>query len=220
MTDAGSGVEPAGGPTESLDARILLARSHRMEWVAIRAIIENEPGARIVADEERVDRAARRAAELQPDAIVMDALPAESPAAVVARRFRDLCPRSRLLVFGAEPNGPIEHAFVEIGVDGFILWDDVTPKTLHYALCAALLGGWCVGSRAAVRELAAGPERRRHPRSADIVFSDRERKVLSYLADGLFEREIAVKAGIGLRSAQRTARALEDRLGVYSLLEL
>jgi len=220
MRDAVRGKETPQTPTDSLDARLLLARSRHLGWLAIRAMVENEPGVRVVADEERVDRAVRRAAQLQPDAILMDAEPDESPAAATARRLRDHCPRSKLLVFGAEPDRRTELALAEIGVDGFVLWDDLTPQTLHYALGAALVGGLCVGSPAAVQELVAGPERRQRQRTFDIVFTDRERAVLAGLAEGLIEREIAARMGVGPRTVERIARELEDKFDVGSLLEL
>jgi DNA-binding NarL/FixJ family response regulator len=51
-------------------------------------------------------------------------------------------------------------------------------------------------------------------------FTEQEREVLSYLAEGQSEREIAEKVGMGLRTVERMVKMLEDKCCVSSLREL
>jgi two-component system, NarL family, nitrate/nitrite response regulator NarL len=150
----------------------------------------------------------------------MDVEPRDYPIPVLVRRFQEQCPEAKLLVFGAEPNRRIQSILGELGVEGFLLWEDLTPDALHYALGAVLMGGLCVGSRAAFRELIAGPERSSYRRNIGDGFAEREQEVLSYLAEGLSGREIAEKVGMGLRTVERMFKRLEDRCCVSSLREL
>lgn len=203
-----------------MSVRIQLVPSNHLGWVALRAIIQNEPGTHLVGEEGRADAAVLLAGRARPNAVLMDAEPKEYPVPVLARRLQRQCPEARLLVFGSEPNRRLELALREIGVEGFLLWDDLTPEALHYALGAVLLGGLRVESRAVTEELRVGPERRPYPRGAGDAFVEREREVLGGLAEGLSEREIAERIGVGLRTVERMARRLEDKCCVYSLREL
>ncbi len=203
-----------------LYARILLVPSKHLGWLALRAMIQNKPSVRLVGEEDSADAAVRLAERTRPDAVLMDVEPRDYPIPVLVRRFRERCPEAKLLVFGAEPNRGIESILGELGVEALLLWEDLTPEALHYALGAVLMGGLCVASRAAVQELTAGPERRSYPRNMGNSFAEQEREVLSYLAEGLSQREIAERAGMGLRTVERMAKRLEDRCCVSSPREL
>jgi DNA-binding NarL/FixJ family response regulator len=146
-----------------LHARILLVPSKHLGWVALRAMIQNKPSMRLVGEEDRADVAVRLAERTRADAVLMDVEPRDYPIPVLVRRFQERCPEAKLLVFGAEPNRRIVSILGELGVEAFLLWEDLTPEALHYALGAVLMGGLCVGSRAAVQELNAVPERRSYP---------------------------------------------------------
>ena len=214
-------VQHGSAETESsLDASILLVASHHVERSALRAMIGERSGLRVAGEVETEDDAVSLARRLHPDAVLIDVDSDEYDTVALVRRIRDLSPEGKILAFGREPDQRIERALAVLGVEGFILWDDLTPEILYYALGAALTGVLCVGSRAAVEELIATPERRRNRRTNEITFTDREREILSLLADDLTEQEVAARTGIGLRSTQRTARRLQDKLFVSSLREL
>lgn len=152
--------------------------------------------------------------------MLMDAEPNDHPVPVLARRFRQRCPEARLLVFGTEPERRLERALGTIGVDAFLLWEDLTPEALHYALGAVLAGGLCVVSRAVAQEFTVEPERRSFARSGGDAFATQEREILSCLAEGLSERETAERLGAGLRTVERMTQRLKDRCCVYSLRDL
>jgi DNA-binding NarL/FixJ family response regulator len=183
-------------------------------------MIQNKPSMRLVGEEDRADVAVRLAERTRADAVLLDVEPRDYPIPVLVRRFQERCPEAKLLVFGAEPNRRIVSILGELGVEAFLLWEDLTPEALHYALGAVLMGGLCVGSRAAVQELNAVPERRSYPRNMGDGFAEQEREVLSYLAEGLSEREIAERVGMGLRTVERMVKMLEDKCCVSSLREL
>lgn len=203
-----------------LYARILLVPSKHLGWLALRAMTQCNPSVRLVGEEDRIDAAVRLAERTRPDAVLMDVEPRDYPIPVLVRRFREQCPEAKLLVFGTEPNRRIESILGELGVEAFLLWEDLTPEALYYALGAVLRGGLCVASRAAVQELIAGPERRSHPRNIGDNFTEQEQEVLNYLAEGLSEREIVESVGLALRTVERMVKKLEDKCCVSSLREL
>jgi DNA-binding NarL/FixJ family response regulator len=203
-----------------LYARILLVPSKHLGWLALRAMTQNTSSVRLVGEEANAEIAVRLAERTMPDAVLMDVEPRDYPLPVLVRRLQEHCPEAKLLVFAAEPDRRIQSILGELGVGAFLLWEDLTPEALHYALGAVLVGGLCVGSRAAVQELIAGPEHESHPRNMGGGFAEQEREVLGYLAEGLSQREIAARVGMGLRTVERMVKRLEDKCYVNSLREL
>ena len=203
-----------------LHTRILLVPSKHLWWLALRAMIQDKPGVRLVGEEGSADAAVRLAERTRPDAVLMDVEPRDYPLPVLVRRLQEHCPEAKLLVLAAEPDRRIQSILGGLGVEAFLLWEDLTLEALHYALGAVVVGGLCVGSRAAVHELIAGPEHESHPRNMGGGFAEQERKVLGYLAEGLSEREIAERIGMGLRTLERMVKRLEDKCYVSSLREL
>jgi len=116
-----------------LYARILLVPSKHLGWLALRAMIQNKPSVRLVGEEGSADAAVRLAERTRPDAVLMDVEPRDYPIPVLVRRFQEQCPEAKLLVFGAEPNRRIQSILGELGVEAFLLWEDLTPEALHYA---------------------------------------------------------------------------------------
>lgn len=211
---------PEAALVTRLEARLVLAASRHLGWIALQTMIRNEPGLRIVGEVTAGESAIGLSERLQPDAVLMDAYSEKYSVVAAAREFRERLPRIKLLVFANQPNQCLERALAELGAEGFILWDDLTPAALHYALGATLTAGLCVGSRKAVEELVARPHHTPSPAVGELLVASRERDVLNLLAEGFVTREIAERTGLGARTVERTVCRLKDRLRVTALHEL
>ncbi len=127
-------------------------------------------------------------------------------------------PRSHLVLIGPPLSYETHLRLLNLGVDGYLVWVDVSPTTLPPIL-ATVQAGVQVGSRPAVQALAAGP---RHAPGRDWHddLTPKELAVLKRLIAGQLQETIADKEGMSERQVQHKVEILKDKLGASTLCAL
>jgi DNA-binding NarL/FixJ family response regulator len=159
----------------------------------------------VVGEVTTFDSVLEIARAMSPDVLVTDlSLDGESLESVLA----DLqATGTRVLLLCDEPKPDRLTSVLFGGVSGYLLLRDAGPAdlvdaveavargdaALHPAVAAAILEHWRRVRAARVPETAAGNE-------ADLHLTDRERQVLSGLADGLTTKAIAHNLGLALKT--------------------
>jgi DNA-binding NarL/FixJ family response regulator len=121
------------------------------------------------------------------------------------------------VVLSDEPDRAHEAALEADSVYGVVLWKDVTPASVYWCLGSVLEAGLQVARRAAMGAPATPPERRHQERLEGLRLSERERRVLAGLAEGLSREEIAGREHLSTRTVARVITALEDKLGAANV---
>lgn len=154
------------------------------------------------------EEAVQLAAELHPDVVLL-ALPAAADAVGVVRALHAGEPRTRVLVLAASPGPHGLTAALTAGAAGYLLADS-GPRDLAAAVRSAAQGHTPIDPRVARALLpaarpAAGPAE---------VLSGRERQVLSLVAAGLLNAEIASSLGISENTVKVHLTKIYRTIGV------
>ena len=127
-------------------------------------------------------------------------------------------PTSHLVLIGQPLSYETHLRLLKQGVDGYLVWADVSAATLPPVL-ATVEAGFQVGSRPAVRVLAAGP-RYAQGRDRHEDLTPKELTVLKRLIAGQLQETIAGKECLSYGQVQELVEILKDKLGASTLCAL
>jgi DNA-binding NarL/FixJ family response regulator len=166
--------------------RLLLADDHPVVRAGLRAVLEPEPDLLVLDDVATAEAAVSRVAAGDVDVVLMDLQFGLGMNGIDAtRRITGAHAAPRVIVLTTYDTEADIIAAVEAGASGYLL-KDAPPEELVAAVRAAAAGQSALAPAVTERLV----ERLRAPRTA---LSSRETEVLSLVADGLSNQQIAAR---------------------------
>lgn len=189
--------------------RLLLADDHPVVRAGLRAVLETEPGFRIVAEAATAEKSIELAIEQRIDVVLMDLQfgtgmhGSQATAAITSRPDGP-----RVLVLTTYDTDADILAAIEAGATGFLL-KDAPPEELIAAVRAAAAGRPALGPTIAGRLM----DRMRTPHTS---LSRRETEVLQFVADGLSNQQISRQLYLSQATVKSHLVHIYAKLGVDS----
>jgi two-component system, NarL family, nitrate/nitrite response regulator NarL len=208
---------PATGRT----ATVLLVDDHAMFREALRKLFENDADLLVVGEAADGEQALRMAAELRPDIVLLDLRMPGTSGLQVLRALGRLTPAIRTLVLTAEVGESDVVEALQLGARGVVM-KHAAPEILFESIRAVMAGQYWVGQEC-VADLVAKVREGRPRGTAPIgtrVLTLRERQIMSEVASGCTNAEIAAKFAISAKTVKHHLTNVFDKLGVSNRLEL
>ena len=187
---------------------ILLISSQHPNWEDLRLSLEAWPHGQVVGDVQQAAEAIALASTLQPRVILVDADAPDRPLGSLVGDLRAASPASRIMVLGARET--LDHdvltALWHRGVAGYLVWAGLRAETLLRGMVMMVDADVLVGSQVVWEALLVVAERRRRPRIAGLVLSERERAALT-------------ERGGGARPADRPVTLGEESRDLYRIVD-
>ncbi|MBI2513121.1 MAG: response regulator transcription factor [Opitutae bacterium] len=198
------------------EVRILVADDHFIVRMGLIALINTEPGLRVVGEADDGERVIALFEQLRPELVLMDVRMPGKSGHDAMRHIRRLAPDARVLMLSAFDGDEEIHNALQAGAQGYVL-KSATDKELIPAIHAVAAGRrWIphdVASRLKSRQLYE-------------QLTPREIEVLNALATGLANKEIADRLGISeyttkdhLKSILAKLRAADRTQAVTAALQ-
>jgi DNA-binding NarL/FixJ family response regulator len=191
--------------------RILVVEDHTLVREGLVAMLDGQEDIDVVGEAEDGKEALRLADELRPDVLLLDLRIPEIDGLEVLKRVKADQPGIRVLVLTVHDEQAYVAEAVVSGADGYLL------KTVNHAELAD-----------AIRRLMAG-EAVLHPSVARTVIKEmsnlaagdgpstdlsvRELEVMKLLAQGLSNKQIAVRLGLGVETIKSHISSILAKLG-------
>jgi DNA-binding NarL/FixJ family response regulator len=191
---------------------LLLISSPDLGWTDLERAARARLDTEVVGITARAARARDLARAHEPDAIICAAAVEGRCALPLLAELRQLCPRSRIVVVAARPDPTHLPLLAARGVDGYVIWEDLSRETLAGRLDTLLAPGWLVSSPATTPVVRAALLHEPNPHADVERFTDAERAVLRRLAEGLHQNEIPTVEPLSERSVQRIVAKLMAKL--------
>jgi DNA-binding NarL/FixJ family response regulator len=203
--------------------RVVLADDQGLVSAGFRALLDAQDDIEVVGEAADGEAAARLAAELSPDIVLMDIRMPGMDGLAATRRIADDERSARVRVVILTTFGLDEYVFEAIrsGASGFLV-KDTEPEELVQAV-RVVAGGDALLSPGVTKKLIAEfAARAKEPEATEGLeeLTDREREVLALVAEGLSNDEIGERLIVSPATAKTHVSRAMGKLGARDRAQL
>jgi DNA-binding NarL/FixJ family response regulator len=184
--------------------RILAVDDHQLIRAGLSAFLRTEVGMEVVAEASNGEEATERYRELRPDIVLMDLSMPVMDGLAATRAILDEFPDAQVIVLTTYDGDENIHRALEAGARGYLLKDMLVDQMAE-AIRAVSQGGTGV-PRAVAAKLAEYAPR--------VPLTPRETEVLSLVAKGLSNAEVAERIGRAEGTVKVHLKNILQKLGV------
>lgn len=217
--------DPKEGAQESRPADsigVLIVDDHPIFRYGLRRLLESEPGFAVLGEAGDATQAVNLARKISSDIVILDPALPDRDGLEVLRDLATLDSQPRVIILTAAiEKERIAQAF-QLGARGIVLKE--TASELLLDCVRAVAKGQCWVGRETVSDVvqllqrflprASGPQRR------NFGLSAREIEVVSAIAAGYSNREIAHRLSLSEQTVKHHITNIFDKLGVSNRMEL
>ena len=199
--------------------RVLIADDHQIFRDGLRALLASAPETELVGEATTGEEAAALAAQLQPDVILMDIqMPGGNGIAATAQIVA-MSPHIGVLMVTMFDDDPTVFAAIRAGARGYVLKGARHEEMLR--AIRAVAGGEAIFSPAIAARMVEffGQMRPQTPPRVFPELSDREREILSLLAQGDKNAEIAERLVLSPKTVRNHVSNILSKLQVADRTE-
>lgn len=204
-----------------IPVRVLLADDHGLFREGLSGIISSQPDLEVVGEANDGLEAIVKARELKPDLILMDIQMPDCDGLEATRVIKKELPDTIIVVLTVRDDEEMLFDAIKYGAQGYLL-KSIRGKEMLEMLRGALRGDAAISPHLAGRMLEEF-RRMSHQMPADngeiIDLTPREQEVLSLVAQGKADKEIAVELSISVNTVKSHLRNLLAKLQVSSRRE-
>jgi DNA-binding NarL/FixJ family response regulator len=209
---------PAKMPTKTRSRiRVLMVDDHPVALKGMAFCLSRQEGLEIVGEAANGHEAVRKARALLPDIIVTDVDMPQMNGLALAEALRSELPQVKVLVLSMHRNTEYIVRAIQGGAKGYVL-KDAPIEELIKAIEIVSAGQTFFSpevARVALNQFVRGTNR---PVSAELT--PRETEVLTRIAEGLSNKEIANLLSVGVRTVETHRERLMRKLDIHNVAGL
>jgi len=200
---------------------ILIADDHAVVRRGLRALLETEPGWKVVGEAEDGREAVEKAAKLRPDVAILDISMPRLNGLDAASLIFKAAPQTRILILTMHAAEDLIQRTLKAGATGYILKSDA-ERDLITAVEALLHKKTFFTSAASevILDNLRGTNRRGNSQVHAGRLSSREREIVQLLAEGKSNKEIGALLNISTRTVENHRAKIMDKLKLRSFSDL
>jgi len=200
--------------------RLLVADDHEIVRRGLQALLKAQPGWEVCAEAANGREAVEKAKVLKPDIVIMDLAMPELNGLEATRQIRKTVSNAEVIILTMHESEQVVREVLDAGARGYILKSDagrdlvaavesVSRKMPFFTskVAALVLEAYLNG------RTGPGPDDRRR-------LSPRESEIIQMLAEGKSTKEVAVKLGISVKSAETHRSNIMRKLDLHSVSDL
>jgi two-component system nitrate/nitrite response regulator NarL len=200
--------------------RLLLVDDHPIVLDGIKSHLCAQPEFEVVGDASNGQEALRKAKLTLPDVVLMDISMPHMNGLEAMSNLRKQVPEAKVLVLTMHDSKEYLAQIIRLGARGYLL-KDCSPTELVQAIKAVHSGEVYFSpaiSRVLVEEMVDGKSAADAP--IPLPLTERERQVLSLIAEGLLNKQIADRLGIGVRTIETHRERIMRKLDIHTVAGL
>lgn len=203
-----------------MTTRLLLVDDHAVVRSGLRMLLENERDVEIIGEAATAAEALEAASRLKPNVILMDIGLPDMSGIDATREIKKRCPEVSIVALTIHEDEEYFFKMLEAGASGYVP-KRAAPEELVTAIRAAATGQVYLYPSLAkllVRDFLSGGRPSSDQTASDLT--NREQEVLTYLAEGANNEEIAGSLVISRKTVARHRENIMRKLNLHSRAEL
>ncbi|HBA61462.1 MAG TPA: DNA-binding response regulator [Elusimicrobia bacterium] len=203
-----------------MEKKILICDDHKIFREGLRALLEKQPGVKVVGGARDGLEAVKLARELAPDIVIMDISMPGLNGIEAARKLAKVKKSARVIALSMHNDRKYVTEIIKAGARAYLLKDSAFEELMD-AIKAVSCGRFFLSAgitSIVLDDYIKGPSR--DPRSAFTLLSAREREVLQLLAEGLRTKEISQKLSLSVKTVETHRKKIMEKLGIQSIAGL
>lgn len=200
--------------------KILLAEDHRILRDGLKRLIAEQPNMEVIGEADNGVAAWQQTRELEPDIVLMDITMPRLNGAEATVKIRELCPNVKVIALTGHRASAYLNEVLKAGASGYVLKQAAIDELID-AIQTVAKGGTYV-DRASRESLAHSPLDDRvfkgEPQGKPL--SQREIQVLSLVANGYTNKEIANELSISVKTVETHKANSMQKLDLKSRAEV
>lgn len=215
--------------TETVPIRVLLADDHDMLRQGLKMLLRLQPEIEIIGEARTGREAVEQALALYPHVVVLDISMPDLDGLAACKQIRAQAPLVNILILTMHESEEYFFQALRAGAAGYLV-KKAAPADLHMAICSVAQGGAFLYpglAKALVRVYTATPLTRTPPTSNGKqmveelqVLSPRELEVLTLVAEGHTNQEIADQLVLSIKTVQAHRANVMAKLGLENITQL
>ena len=204
-----------------LKIKLLLVDDHEIVRAGLRMLFAAEPDMEIVGQVGSGDEAVQAAQNLAPDVVIMDVTMPGMDGIEATRQIKEIVPDTAVLALTMHEDEQYFFEMLHAGASGYIP-KRAAPDDLVSAVRVVSEGNVFLHSTLAkflMREMTNDAPQPAAPIAADNL-TPREKEVLTYIAEGYTNREIAEQLVISVKTVDRHRENIMQKLNLHNRVEL
>ena len=199
------------------EIRVFLVDDHPVVREGVRTYLNNH-SISVVGEASDAKEALRKVKKAAPDVVVLDVNLPSIDGGELARRLRQLTPKTKLIAFSIHSSEEYVVKMARCGVQGYVTKDQPAGDLLQ-AIKDVFLGGLHFPPGMTDALLTPAPELSGE-RPGGGALTGRELEVLAMLAEGFSNKDVAAKLGISVRTAETHREHLAHKLNILTVAGL
>ncbi|KWX24560.1 LuxR family transcriptional regulator [Mycolicibacterium wolinskyi] len=202
--------------------RVLIVDDQRLVRAGLRMLCESTPDLEVVGEAADGAEAARAAAELAPDVILMDLRMPGVDGITATRHVISARPEAKVLALTTFDDDDHLYPVLAAGAAGFLV-KDTSPAELVDAIRRTAAGDFALSPhllRRLVNRAVDAQLLDSSPSSDAVPLTPRELEVLPLVVDGLSNQEIADRLHLGVTTVKTHVANLMDKTGAQNRVQL
>jgi NarL family two-component system response regulator LiaR len=196
--------------TQGQPIRVIIVDDHAMLRRGLRFFLTSFDDLELVGEASSGKEAIRICGQLAPDVVLMDMVMGDMDGAEATQVIRDHDPSIQVLALTSFQEKDLIEGALQAGAIGYLL-KNVSAQDLAHAIREAHAGRSTLAPEATDVLVRAARQKAIRP---DYGLTDREEEVLSLLAEGLTNAEVAERLVISVSTAKFHVRSILSKLDV------
>ncbi len=199
--------------------QLLIADDHSVVRAGLRALLERQGNFRIVAEAATGEEAIAKAQEFQPDVAVLDIRMPGLSGIEACRQIVETVPNCRVIMLTSYAEDELLFAAIQAGASGYVLKRIGDNELVHAVERISRGEGMLDPAMTATvfAEMRKATEAQHAAAFADLT--PQELAVLALVAEGMTNRQIAVKLYLGEGTVRNYVSSVLTKIGVSNRAE-
>ncbi len=199
--------------------QLLIADDHSVVRAGLRALLERQGSFRIVAEAATGEEAIAKAQEFQPDVAVLDIRMPGLSGIEACRQIVETVPNCRVIMLTSYAEDELLFAAIQAGASGYVLKRIGDNELVHAVERVSRGEGMLDPAMTATvfAEMRKATEAQHAAAFADLT--PQELAVLALVAEGMTNRQIAVKLYLGEGTVRNYVSSVLTKIGVSNRAE-